>query len=89
MMFDKDSKFRKFWGKTELKDTFQRSVAERAYATSLISIVQSAAELAALYPANVDLVAAVVKAWQEMSDGSLLGRAIWQVRTKKLLGALG
>ncbi len=89
MMFDKDSKFHKFWDKAELKDTFQRSVAERAYTTSLISIVQSAAEIAALYPASVDLVAAVVKAWQEMSEGSLLGRAIWRVRTQKLLGALG
>lgn len=89
MMFDKDSKFRKFWDEAELKDTFRRSVAERAYTTSLISIVQSASELAPLYPANLDLVAAVVKAWQEMSEGSLLGNAIWRLRTKKLLGALG
>lgn len=89
MMFDKESKFRKFWDEEELKDTFQRSVAERAYTTSLISIVQSTAELAALYPANVELVAAVVKAWQEMSEGSLLGKVIWNIRTKKLLGVVG
>ncbi len=88
-MFDKNSKFRKFWDEQELKNTFQRQVAERAYTTSLISMIQSVAELAALYAAEVDLVAAVGKAWQEISEGSLLGRAIWNTRTKTLLGVVG
>jgi hypothetical protein len=88
-MFDKDSKFRKFWDEQELKDTFQRQVAERAYRTSLISMVQSVAELAALYAGDVDLAAAVAQEWQEISEGSLLGRAIWNIRTKTFLGIVG
>ncbi len=86
MMFNKDSKVRALWNSAELKDTFQRQVAERAYTTSLISLVQSTAELAVLYPADVELSAAVVKAWEEMSTGHLLGKAIWNIRTKQLLG---
>lgn len=89
MMFNKNSKFRGMWEEAEMRDTFQRQVAERAYTTSLISIVQAAAELTALYPANVELFAAVIKAWEEMSQGHLLGRAIWNIRTKNLLGVLG
>lgn len=45
--------------------------------------------LTALYPANVDLLAAVIKAWEEMSKGRSLGRAIWNIRTKHLLGVVG
>lgn len=89
MMFNKNSRFRGFWGDQELKDTFQRQVAERAYTTRLISIVQAAAELTVLYPAGVDLLAAVVKAWEEISEGMLLGKAIWNIRAKKLLGVIG
>jgi hypothetical protein len=88
MMFNKDSKFRDYWSDTELKDTFRRNVAERSYVTSLLGMIQSAAELTALYPGDVELMAGVTKAWEEMSRGSLLGKAIWNIRTKKLLGVI-
>ena len=81
--------FRKFWDEQELTDTFQRQVTERAYITSLISLVQASAELTALYPGAVELMAGVTNAWQEISEGSLLGRAIWNIRTKALLGVIG
>ena len=84
----KDSKFRKFWNEQELSETFQRQVAERAYVTSLISLLQSAAEIIALYPADVELMAGVKSAWQEILEGSLVGKAIWSIRTKKLLSIL-
>lgn len=89
LMFNKHSKFRGMWNEGEIKDTFQRQVAERAYSTSIIAIVQSCAELTTLYPTNMDLLAGVVDAWKEMSQGSLLGKAIWNIRTKALLGVLG
>ncbi len=89
MMFNKHSKFRKMWSESEIKDTFQRQVAERAYSTSLIAIVQSAAELTTLYPTNVELLAGVIGAWKEMSQGSLIGKVIWNIRAKTLLGILG
>jgi len=41
-----------------------------------------------LYPSDVELSAAVVKAWEEMSTGHLLGKAIWNIRTKQLLSVL-
>jgi hypothetical protein len=56
---------------------------------SLISILQAVSELAALYPADVELKAAVTKAWEEIIEGMLLGRAIWAIRTKALLGVVG
>jgi hypothetical protein len=88
LMFNKRSKCRGMWSETEVKDAFQRNVAERAYTTSLIAIIQSVAELTTLYPINIELRAGIVVAWKEMSEASLLGRAVWNLRTKALLGAL-
>jgi hypothetical protein len=89
MMFNKNARVSKQFDDEELKDTFHRQVEQPAYILSLISLVQGAAELTTLYPGNVDLMAAVVKAWQEISEGSLLGKAIWNIRTKSLLGIVG
>ncbi len=88
MMFNKDSKFRGMWDEEQMKDTFHRQVEQPAYTTSLISIIQAAAELTALYSANVNLRAAVVQAWEQVTEGMLLGKVLWNIRTKKLLGIL-
>ncbi len=49
---------------------------------------QSAAELTMLYPKDLDLQAAAVAAWTKLVDGSLLGKAIWEIRTRALLGII-
>ena len=72
----------------KLKDTFHRQVEQPAYTTSLISLIQGAAELITLYPANVGLSAAVTTAWEGPTTDILLGKAIWNIRTKKLLGVV-
>ena len=87
-VFDKDSNFRDLWSKRELEATFRKQVAQRAFATSFLSILQSATEITTLYPYDVDLIAGVVDAWQNMSRDSLLGKAIWSIRTSSLLGIL-
>ena len=70
----------------KLKDTFHRQVEQPAYVTSLISGIQGSAELINLYPADVELAAMVMKAWETLTHEMLLGKAIWNIRTKKLLG---
>lgn len=70
------------------EEQFHRNVREPAYLISLLSLIQSATEISALYKGDVSLAASVVKAWQEVSEGALLGRAIWALRAKCLLGVL-
>jgi hypothetical protein len=89
VMFDKDSRVPKQHDDETIKDTFRRQVGLPAYSTSLISILQAVSELTALYPADVELKAAVTKAWEKIIEGMLLGRAIWAIRTKALLGVVG
>ena len=88
MMFNKESRFRDLWTDEEIRETFYKEVSLRAYTTSLLSIIQSAAEIAALYPDDVELRAGVTTAWGTMSRESLLGKVIWEIRTRRLLGVL-
>ena len=84
MMFNKDAPVQV--DDEKLKDTFHRQVEQPAYTTSLISLIQGSAELITLYPSDVELSATVVKAWETLTKEMLLGKAIWNIRTKKLLG---
>ena len=87
-MFNRQSEFRTAWEEGALGETFYREVALRAYTTSLLSIIQAATEIAALYPHDVELKANVTAAWAQMSQDSLLGRIVWELRTRTLLGVL-
>jgi hypothetical protein len=55
---------------------------------SVLSITQSVAELTAIYPNEIELYASVTKAWNALIKGSLLARAIWEIRTRRLLGVV-
>lgn len=88
LMFNRHSGFRRISSAEQLRSTFQKEVAARAYAISVLSIVQSAAEITILYPDEIDLMASVTEAWQELSEHFLLGRAIWNLRTRELLRVL-
>ena len=86
MMFNKNAPIPAHDDDEKLRDTFHRQVEQPAYMTSLISLIQGSAELITLYPADVELSATVVKAWETLTKEMLLGKAIWNIRTKKLLG---
>jgi hypothetical protein len=58
MMFNKNPPVPHAFDDEKMKDTFHRQVEQPAYTTSLISLVQAASELTALYPSDVELRAA-------------------------------
>jgi hypothetical protein len=86
---DPDAPFPHIMSESQLEEAFTRRVKEPAYLISLLSIIQTATEVTALYPDDVNLRASVTKAWKEIPDAFLLGRVLWEIRTKKLLGVIG
>ena len=36
----------------------------------------------------IDVVAGVVDAWRPFSEDTLLGKTIWEIRTRRLLGVI-
>jgi hypothetical protein len=80
---------RKLFTEEQVKDSSAKDVTERAFIVSLMSIIQCAAELTEKYPADVSLVAGVGEAWKYFSEDTLLGKAIWGIRTRRLLRVIG
>jgi hypothetical protein len=89
MMFDKRSFHRTLINDEGVKERFQRLVVAEAFMMSFFSTVQATAELMVLYPANVELPSAAMKAWNPLSKAHLLAKAVWAIRTEKLLGVIG
>ena len=79
------SPYNKMFDKEKIRDTRHREIEEQSWIVSRLSIIQAVAELTLLYPEDVDLRVAATDAWKEFSEGILLSRMIWNIRTKRLL----
>ena len=84
-LFDNRSIERKMATDGSIKDRYQHDVVSESYLMSYLSIAQCTAELTTLYPANLSLYEAALKAWADLAVGSLLTKAVWEIRTKELL----
>jgi hypothetical protein len=87
-LFDNHSVQSKMTPNSKIKAQYEHDVVSEAYLTSYLSIAQCTAELTTLYPNNMDLVGATTRAWKDLAVGSLLTKAVWEIRTRRLLGAL-
>ncbi len=88
-LFSKNPSLRNVIADWRVKETFEKQVSHPASLFSVLGMIQSAAELTTLYADHVELSAAVVSAWNVYSESSLIGRSIWGIRTKSLLGVVG
>lgn len=87
-LLDPRSLHRKLFTEAQAKDTALKDVTERAFIMSILSIIQCAAEVIVRRPDDINLVAGVTDAWKVLSEDSLLGKTIWEIRTKGLLGVI-
>lgn len=67
---------------------FQGEIAGPALSIDLLSVAQGCAEILTLYRGNLDLLKVLEGAWKLITDSSLLGGVIWEIRTRKLLGVI-
>jgi hypothetical protein len=88
IMFDERSPHARFATDNERAERFQSNVAGEAFTTSFFSIAQAAAELTASYPKSTDLPGAAIIAWDQLSVASFWTKAVWEIRTRNLLGAI-
>lgn len=88
-MFDKRSEWPELFTSGKKEETFNKLVSSPAVSFSFLCIIQACAELTTLYPDDVELRAGVTEAWDYPASGYLIGMAVWGLRTKSLLGAIG
>jgi hypothetical protein len=87
-VYDDRSLERKLFAEAWVEQNFQQDVNTYARSYSILSIAQAAAELMVLYPNNMDLVAAVADAWHDLIESTFFVNAVWNLRTKELLGVV-
>lgn len=87
-IFDSREPFSKLFTSEQLENMFQKEIAVPAIWVDFLSIVQGAAEMITLYPGDVELRRAVTEAWTPLSEKTIMGRAVWEFRAKKLLGII-
>jgi hypothetical protein len=87
-IFDSRQPYGNLFTSGQKYEMFQKELAGPAMWLDLLSVVQSCCEFVTVYPADIDLVATVTEAWKVVHDQSLIGRKVWELRAKKLLGAL-
>jgi hypothetical protein len=88
-LFNPRSKYRNIFPTGKIELMFQKEVGEAAIYIDYICLVQSCTELVEIYPNDVELRATLSDAWAPLVEGSLLGRAIWDIRSRTLLGVVG
>lgn len=88
-LFNPRSKYRNLLPTGKIELMFQKEVGESAIYIDYICLVQSCTELVEIYPNDVELRATLSDAWAPLVEGSLLGRAIWDIRSRTLLGVIG
>ena len=71
------------------QDVFEKEVVDPALLHSALSVIQGKCEVAAtLYPADDELKRTVIEGWNVLSEMNLLGRVIWEIRAKSVLGVI-
>jgi hypothetical protein len=88
IVFDRRSPHGDFLTEAEKEKRFMYDVVGTVYTVSFLSIAQSTAELTLLYPHDVELSVAVSNAWEQLRRTSFLTKAIWEIRTRSLLGMI-
>lgn len=72
----------------ERKEAFERRIVTGAVMPSFFAITQAVVELKCLYPSDLELVAISSEAWAILKTSSLWTKAIWEIRTRELLGVI-
>src|ERR1019366_8568043 len=88
IMFDKRSPYHPHLSESEISERYRHDIVSEAYTMSLMGIAQSTAELISIYPGDLEILEAAHKAWTQLAVAHLLTKAVWEIRTRKLLGVI-
>jgi|SRR5271154_970959 len=87
-LLDSRQPFRKWFTTGQVTEMWQKEIAGPAMWLNVISVIQCCAEFLAIYPNDVELARCCVEAWKPLSENTLIGRVIWDLRSRKLLGVI-
>ncbi len=87
-LLDSRQPFRKMFTTGQITEMWQKEIVGPAMWLNVISVIQCCSEFLAIYSNDVELARCCVEAWKPLSENTFIGRVIWGLRTRKLLGAI-
>jgi hypothetical protein len=88
-LLDDRQRFRQMFTSGQVNEMYQKEIAGPAIWLDVLSIIQCCSEFVEIYPSDIELARCCTEAWKPLIENTFIGRIIWELRTKKLLGALG
>lgn len=87
-LLDSRQPFRKLFTSGQITEMWQKEIAGPAIWLDVISVIQCCTEFLAIYPNDVELARCCVEAWKPLSENTFIGRVVWEMRSRELLGAI-
>jgi hypothetical protein len=81
---DSRSPFQGLFSSAQWQEFYRRQIVAPAIMDNTIAAVEVATEVAAICPADLDLLAKVTEAWSFLVSVSLLARTVWEIRAKNI-----
>jgi hypothetical protein len=88
-LLDARQPFRQMFTSGRIVEMYQKEIAGPAMWYDVISVIQCCSEFVGIYPKDVELARCCTEAWKQVSENTFIGRIIWDLRTKALLGVIG
>jgi len=67
---------------------YSSEVSDQALTYSFLGVLQSMTEILFLYPDDLELRVSISNAWSVLMMSNVLGRAIWEMRNRAIVGVL-
>jgi hypothetical protein len=87
-LLDPRQPFRTMFTSGQIEEMFQKEIAGPSLWFDILSVVQSCSELLDVYPADVELARCCAEAWKALSENTFIGRVVWKLRARRLLGVI-
>ena len=87
-LLDPRQPFRAMFTSGQIEEMFQKEIAGPAVWFDVLSVVQCCSELLDIYPGDVELARCCADAWKPLSENTFIGRVIWKLRARRLLGVI-
>lgn len=77
-----DRRFRELFEPTANEKIYEDKVVQSSVSMSYVACASATSELLKYLSTDLEVIVALTELWNVLQDGSLLGKAIWNIRAK-------
>ena len=83
------SPYRHYLDQLKAGEMYSAEVTDLALTYSFLGVLQSMTEILPLYPDDLELRVSISEAWSVLRTSKRIARAIWEMRSREIVGIIG